>query len=120
MPATKTRKIGPEIDAQLYEEMIETARQNGQSQRYVLERTLEFYLHNVESLGNHHGFPDGNKQIAFGAAATFFVLRGFYIDVGAADGYEFVNGWMERHEYRFQQIFDWLKAHVQPLPASDK
>jgi len=47
MPATRTKKIAPEIDAQLYEEMIEAAKQNGQSQRYVLERALEFYLHNV-------------------------------------------------------------------------
>jgi hypothetical protein len=47
MTAAKTKKIAPEIDAQLYEEMIEAAKQNGQSQRYVLERALEFYLHHV-------------------------------------------------------------------------
>ena len=45
MPATK--KFTPEIDAQLYEEMLAVAKQNGQSQRFVLERALEFYLHNV-------------------------------------------------------------------------
>ena len=45
MPATK--KITPEIDAQLYEEMLAVAKQNGQPQRFVLERALEFYLHNV-------------------------------------------------------------------------
>jgi hypothetical protein len=45
MPATK--KFTPEIDAQLYEEMVAVAKQNGQPQRYVLERALEFYLHNV-------------------------------------------------------------------------
>jgi len=45
MPATK--KFTPEIDAQLYEEMVAFAKQNGQPQRYVLERALEFYLHNV-------------------------------------------------------------------------
>lgn len=45
MPATK--KFTPEIDAQLYEEMVTVAKQNGQPQRYVLERALEFYLHNV-------------------------------------------------------------------------
>ena len=46
MPAT-TKKFTPEIDAQLYEEMVAVAKQNGQPQRYVLERALEFYLHNV-------------------------------------------------------------------------
>ena len=45
MPSTK--KFTPEIDAQLYEEMVAVAKQNGQPQRYVLERALEFYLHNV-------------------------------------------------------------------------
>ena len=47
MPATMTKKFTPEIDAQLYEEMVAVAKQNGQPQRYVLERALEFYLHNV-------------------------------------------------------------------------
>ena len=47
MPTTMTKKIGPEIDAKLHQEMVDAASQNGQSQRYVLERALEFYLHNV-------------------------------------------------------------------------
>jgi len=47
VPSTKTKKFTPEIDAQLYGEMVAVAKQNGQPQRYVLERALEFYLHNV-------------------------------------------------------------------------
>jgi hypothetical protein len=47
MPATATKKFTPEIDAQLYDEMVAVAKQNGQSQRYVLEQALSFYLHNV-------------------------------------------------------------------------
>ena len=46
MPAT-TKKFTPEIDAKLYKEFVAAARQNGQSQRYVLEQALAFYLHNV-------------------------------------------------------------------------
>jgi hypothetical protein len=46
MPAT-TKKFTPEIDAALYEELVAVAKQNGQSQRYVLEQALGFYLHNV-------------------------------------------------------------------------
>ena len=41
------RKFAPEIDASLYEEMVQVAKQNGQSQRYILERALDHYLHNV-------------------------------------------------------------------------
>jgi len=41
------KKFAPEIDAGLYDEMVQVARQNGQSQRYILEKALEYYLHNV-------------------------------------------------------------------------
>jgi spore germination protein GerM len=47
MPAGATKKIAPEIDAKLWEELTEVARQNGQSQRNVLEQALTHYLHNV-------------------------------------------------------------------------
>jgi len=40
-------KIALEIDAKLYAELLSVAKENGQSQRCVLERALEHYLHNV-------------------------------------------------------------------------
>jgi hypothetical protein len=42
-----TKKFTPEIDAKLYKEFVAAAKQNGQSQRYVLEQALAFYLRNV-------------------------------------------------------------------------
>ena len=45
MPSTV--KIAPEIDAKLYAELVAVAKKNGQSQRFVLEKALEHYLHNV-------------------------------------------------------------------------
>jgi hypothetical protein len=42
-----TKKFTPEIDATLYNDLVKTAEQNGQTQRYVLEQALRFYLHNV-------------------------------------------------------------------------
>jgi hypothetical protein len=47
MPAKKTKKFTPEIDAKLYDEFVAVAEKNGQSQRHVLEQALEFYLRNV-------------------------------------------------------------------------
>jgi hypothetical protein len=47
MAASATKKIAPEIDAKLWDELTEVARKNGQSQRYVLEQALAHYLHNV-------------------------------------------------------------------------
>jgi hypothetical protein len=42
-----TVKIGPAIDAELYKELVAVARQNGQSQRFLLEKAIAHYLHNV-------------------------------------------------------------------------
>ena len=69
----------------------------------------------MESLGNNHGFLDGNKRIAFTAADVFLRRNGFYIEVEGAAAYDFINSSMERHEFRFAQILDWLQKHVQPL-----
>jgi hypothetical protein len=42
-----TVKFAPEIDSALYQELVSIARQNGQTQRHVLEQALRHYLHNV-------------------------------------------------------------------------
>jgi hypothetical protein len=39
-----TVKIGPEIDAKLYDELVQIAKENGQSQRYLLEKAIEHYV----------------------------------------------------------------------------
>ena len=40
----KTIKIGPEIDKELYIEFTKIARENGQSQRYLLEKAIRHYI----------------------------------------------------------------------------
>jgi death on curing protein len=70
----------------------------------------------MESLANNHGFLDGNKRIAFTAADVFLRRNGFYIKVEGAAGYDFINGSMERHEFRFAQILEWIRQHIKPLP----
>jgi hypothetical protein len=47
MASKSTVKIGPEIDAKLYKKFVTVAKENGQSQRYLLERAIEHYIHNV-------------------------------------------------------------------------
>jgi death-on-curing protein len=69
----------------------------------------------MESLGNNHGFLDGNKRIAFTATDVFLRRNGFYIEVEGQEGYDFINGSMERHEFRFAQILDWIRKHVKPV-----
>jgi death-on-curing protein len=74
----------------------------------------------MESLGNNHGFLDGNKRIAFTSADVFLRRNGFYIEVEGASGYDFISGSMERHEFRFARILDWIRQHVKPLDARKK
>jgi hypothetical protein len=47
MSAAKTKKIAPEIDAKLWDQITAVAKKNGQSQRYILEQALRHYLQNV-------------------------------------------------------------------------
>jgi death-on-curing protein len=68
----------------------------------------------MESLANNHGFLDGNKRIAFATADVFLRRNGFYIEVEGLDGYAFIVGSMERHEFRFAQILDWIRQHIKP------
>ena len=72
----------------------------------------------MESLGNNHGFLDGNKRIAFTAVDVFLRRNGFYIEVDAQEGYEFICGSMERSQFRFAQILAWIREHVKPLRSS--
>jgi death-on-curing protein len=69
----------------------------------------------MESLGNNHVFLDGNKRIAFTATDVFLRRNGFYIEVEGRDGHAFIVGSMERHEFRFAQILDWIRQHVKPV-----
>jgi death on curing protein len=74
----------------------------------------------MESLANNHGFLDGNKRIAFTAADVFLRRNRFYIEVEGLDGHAFIvgsmeRGSMERHEFRFGQILDWIRQHIKPL-----
>jgi death-on-curing protein len=69
----------------------------------------------MESLGNNHGFLDGNKRIAFTAADVFLRRNGFYMEVEGLDGEAFIYGSLDRHEFRFAQILDWIRENIRPL-----
>jgi|SRR5208282_6681401 len=69
----------------------------------------------MESLGNNHAFLDGNKRIAFTAADVFLRRNGFYIEVEAVDGHAFIYGSMDRGEFRFARILEWIQQHIKPL-----
>ena len=69
----------------------------------------------MESLANNHGFLDGNKRIAFSAADVFLRRNGFYIEVEGLEGYAFIYGSMDRQEFHFARILDWIRQHIKPV-----
>jgi death-on-curing protein len=69
----------------------------------------------MESLANNNGFLDGNKRIAFTATDVFLRRNDFYIEVDALEAHEFIDGSMERQEFRFPQILDWIRQNIRPL-----
>jgi death on curing protein len=71
----------------------------------------------MESLGNNHGFIDGNKRIAFAATDVFLRRNGFFLEVEGVAGNEFIRGSMSRHEFRFAQILNWIRQHIKPLKS---
>jgi death-on-curing protein len=68
----------------------------------------------MESLGNKHGFIDGNKRIAFTATDVFLRRNGFYLEVEGIEGHAFIDGSIARHEFRFAQILVWIRRHLKP------
>lgn len=66
----------------------------------------------MESLAMNHGFLDGNKRIAFTAADVFLRRNGIYLEVGAEEGYQFIEGSIARQEFCFGKILEWIRAHV--------
>ena len=47
MAGATLKKIGAAINAKLHEEFAAVAQQYGHSQRYLLERAIDYYIHNV-------------------------------------------------------------------------
>jgi death on curing protein len=69
----------------------------------------------MESLGMNHGFIDGNKRVAFTAADVFLRRDGFCIAIAANEGHQFIEGSLERREFRFGRILEWIRAHIEPI-----
>jgi hypothetical protein len=60
-----TRRL--EIDAQLYDELVAVAGENGQTKRDVLENALKFYLRSVvpsEDLVRHEAMDTFEQSVA--------------------------------------------------------
>jgi death-on-curing protein len=69
----------------------------------------------MESLGNNHAFVDGNKRICFVTTDAMLRANGYLLDVDPLDAHQFIVGAMERHEFRYPLILDWLRSIAKPI-----
>jgi death-on-curing protein len=69
----------------------------------------------MESLANNHAFIDGNKRISFVMTDAMLRANGFFIDVEPLVAHKFITESIEKREFRFGPIRDWLASHARPL-----
>jgi death-on-curing protein len=93
--------------------LLETAVMRPQNGYY--NSLLEEAAALMESLGNNHAFIDGNKRICLVMTDTMLRANGFFLAVEALDAHAFMVGSMERKEFRFPAILEWLGSVVKPL-----
>ena len=61
-------------------------------------------------LAKNHGYIDGNKRVAFAAAATFLYLNGSRLEATEAEAYEAVIGVVDNH-YSEAWLADWFRRN---------
>ena len=71
----------------------------------------------MESLANNHAFVDGNKRISFAVADTFLRINGFYLDVDPFPAHDFITQAIDKGQFRFGLILDWISSHLKPMES---
>ncbi len=69
----------------------------------------------MESLANNHAFLDGNKRISFVMTDALLRANGYFIDVEPSEAHKFITESIEKREFRFDVIHDWLVSSAKPL-----
>jgi death on curing protein len=68
-------------------------------------------------LGKNHGYIDGNKRVAFAAAATFLLLNGVRLTASEIEAYEVVIGLIESR-YDEEEIAAWIRMNSEPAETA--
>lgn len=69
----------------------------------------------MESLASNHAFIDGNRRICFVMTDVLLRLNGFFLEVDPLEAHKLITGAMEKNEFRFPMIRDWIASVVKPL-----
>jgi death-on-curing protein len=69
----------------------------------------------MESLANNRAFLDGNNRISFVMTDAMLRANGYFIDVEPLAAHKFITESIEKREFRFGVIRDWLASQAKPL-----
>ena len=73
----------------------------------------------MESLANNHPFIDGNKRVSFVMTDVMLRVNGYFLDVEPLEAHKLITEAMERNEFRFPLIRDWISLVVKPLTGDE-
>jgi death-on-curing protein len=68
----------------------------------------------MESLVKNHSFNDGNKRIGFVLTDVTLRTNGYSIEVDHLEAHKVIEGALERKEFNFQMIVEWLTLIAKP------
>ena len=68
----------------------------------------------MESLVKNHAFNDGNKRIGFVLTDVMLRANGYSIEVDQLEAHRIIEGALERSEFKFQMIVEWLTLIAKP------
>lgn len=68
----------------------------------------------LQSFALNHAFIDGNKRVAFAAAAVFLSVNGFRIEVSASDGEALIVQRVIQEKWDLAVIASWLERRMRP------
>lgn len=66
----------------------------------------------LHSFALNHAFVDGNKRVAFAAAAVFLSVNGFRLEVSAVDGEKFIVRKVIQEKIHLESIAEWLESRM--------
>lgn len=64
----------------------------------------------MESLANNHAFLDGNKRISFVMTDVTLRANGYFLGVEPSATHKFITEALEKNEFRFPVIRDWVAS----------
>ena len=73
----------------------------------------------MESLANNHPFIDGNKRVSFVMTDAMLRANGYYLDVDPIEAHKLITEAMEKGNFRFPLIREWIASIVKSLTVEE-